>query len=109
MRVITTASPKHFDYLKVLGADACFDYNDVEVSQKIREYTDNRLTYAIDCFSQDDSFQKISDALSEEGGTISCLLPPPYKLRTGVRHKFTLAYDLLAEVCFMNPIKIPNS
>ncbi|KAJ3772279.1 chaperonin 10-like protein [Lentinula raphanica] len=103
MKVITTASPKHWDRLKALGADACFDYNDPDVSEKIRAYTDNKLKYAVDCFSEKTSFQRVSDALSEEGGTISCLFPSPYKLRAGIKLKFTLAYDLLAE-----PYKFPK-
>ncbi|KIK54394.1 hypothetical protein GYMLUDRAFT_249542 [Collybiopsis luxurians FD-317 M1] len=103
MKIVTTASPKHWDRLKALGADACFDYNDSQVSEKIRVYTDNKLMHAVDCISEKSSFQKISDALSEEGGTISCLFPSPYKLRAGVKTKFTLTYDLLAE-----PYKFPK-
>ncbi|KAF5314227.1 hypothetical protein D9758_018293 [Tetrapyrgos nigripes] len=34
MRVIATASPKHFDRLKALGADEVFDYRDPEVVKK---------------------------------------------------------------------------
>ncbi|THU91178.1 GroES-like protein [Dendrothele bispora CBS 962.96] len=103
MKVITTASPKHWDRLKTLGADVCFDYNDDQVSEKIRALTNNKLKNAVDCISEKNSFQKISDALSEEGGIISCTLPCPYKLRDGVKLKFTLAYDLLAE-----PYKFPK-
>jgi NADPH:quinone reductase-like Zn-dependent oxidoreductase len=33
--IYTTASPKHHDYLRSLGASHCFDYNDPDVAEKI--------------------------------------------------------------------------
>jgi NADPH:quinone reductase-like Zn-dependent oxidoreductase len=48
-RVIATASPKNFDYLKSLGAEAVFDYNKPMASEDIRTYTNNTLKRAWDC------------------------------------------------------------
>jgi NADPH:quinone reductase-like Zn-dependent oxidoreductase len=38
LKVVTTASPKNFDLLKSLGADAVFDYNDKDTPKKIKEW-----------------------------------------------------------------------
>ena len=43
--MITTYSPRNFDLVKSLGADAAFDYNDPECAAKIKEYTKDDLKY----------------------------------------------------------------
>lgn len=47
--MIATASPHNFSYLKVLGADAVFDYRSPTCSADIRAMTKNKLRYAWDC------------------------------------------------------------
>ncbi|KAK7466230.1 hypothetical protein VKT23_004957 [Stygiomarasmius scandens] len=74
MRVIATASPKHFDRLKSLGADETFDYRDPEVAQKIRAYTNGKLQHAVDCISEGSTPQLVSDSLAPEGGTVSAIV-----------------------------------
>lgn len=103
LKVITSASPKHFDRLKALGADQVYDYNDPEVASNIRNATGNTLKYAIDCISEASTIQKVIDSLSEEGGAIASLLPYPDNLRKGVTVKRSVVYNLLYEVC-QNPI-----
>jgi NADPH:quinone reductase-like Zn-dependent oxidoreductase len=40
--VVTTASPKNFDYVRKLGASQVFDYNDADVVDKIVRYLNHR-------------------------------------------------------------------
>ncbi|KAF5349761.1 hypothetical protein D9758_010176 [Tetrapyrgos nigripes] len=93
MRVIATASPKHFDRLKALGIDDVFDYHDPDVSKKIKAYTNGKLRHAVDCICKEDTPKAISDALSDEGGTVSVVrqIKPA---RDEVKHVFALALDL---------------
>lgn len=51
--IITTASSKHHETLKSLGADACFDYRDSDVVAKIKAELKNHgnqpLSHVLDC------------------------------------------------------------
>ncbi|KAI1268913.1 putative alcohol dehydrogenase [Xylariaceae sp. FL1019] len=47
--VVTTASPRNFEYLKSVGADAVFDYKSPSCGEDIRMLTNNSLKYAWDC------------------------------------------------------------
>ncbi|THV06350.1 dehydrogenase [Dendrothele bispora CBS 962.96] len=96
MRVIATASPKHFDRLKKLGADEVFDYRDPEVAKKIRTLTNEKLKHAVDCISEGSTPQLISDSLSPEGGTISAILKYD-TVRPEVKVVFSLAYYLFGK------------
>jgi NADPH:quinone reductase-like Zn-dependent oxidoreductase len=97
-KTIVTASSKHFDRIKSLGADILFDYNDPEVVKNIREATGNKLKYAADCISEEYTLEKVGDALGEEGGVISCIQPCRNELRKGVTAVLSVAYNLLGEV-----------
>ncbi|QGA21042.1 hypothetical protein EYB26_008752 [Talaromyces marneffei] len=66
--VITACSPRNFDYVKSLGADKWFDYNEPNVGAQIREYTQNKLEYAWDTVSEEGSAKICSDALTSEPG-----------------------------------------
>ncbi|KAF6816579.1 Protein TOXD 4 [Colletotrichum plurivorum] len=48
-RVVATASPHNFDYLKSLGAEAVFDYKSSTVAKDIRKHTGDNLKLAWDC------------------------------------------------------------
>lgn len=50
--------------MKELGADAVFDYNEPDVGQKIRSYTQNKLYYAWDTIGGEQPSQIIGDSLS---------------------------------------------
>jgi len=90
--VITTCSPKHFDFVKKLGATEAFDYKDPEVSKKINEYTNNKLKYAWDTIGLDSSAKICAEALSTEPGTrygsILSAKPP----RDDIKFTSTLLY-----------------
>lgn len=51
LSVIATASPHNFDYLRSLGADMVFDYKSETCPEDIKEYTENKLRYTMDCTS----------------------------------------------------------
>lgn len=64
MKVITTASPRNFELVKSLGADAVFDYNSPTTAADIRALTDNKLALAWACAA--DGEELIAGALSDE-------------------------------------------
>jgi NADPH:quinone reductase-like Zn-dependent oxidoreductase len=101
MKVITTSSPKHFDRLKELGADLCFDYRDPEVVTKVREMTGRKLKYAADCMSEEETLKLVNDCMGDEGGVISAILSGTSEglhLKKGVTVKASIVYNLLGEV-----------
>lgn len=59
LRVITTASPKHHDFLRSFGADAVFDYHDSDVVDQIKKVGGANIPYAFDMVLIDTSFQLI--------------------------------------------------
>lgn len=64
--VLTTCSPRHSEYVKSLGADEVFDYNDGDVGLKIRGFTNNRLLLVWDIISTEASAQICATALSSD-------------------------------------------
>lgn len=85
-QVITTCSPRNFDFVKKLGAVEAFDYNDRDCAEKIRKYTNNKLTRVLDCISEGESPKISSEAISSEGGQVSYLLAPGHD-RKDVKNK----------------------
>ena len=62
-------------YVKSLGAEASFDYNDQDCSKKINEYTSDSVKLVLDCISEGDSTKICTAAVSSTGGKIAGLLP----------------------------------
>ena len=62
LKVITTASRKNHDYLKGLGADVVFDYNDFNVVEAIKSEAGDSIAYALDTVSSTYTFQQTYDA-----------------------------------------------
>ncbi|TVY17738.1 Protein TOXD [Lachnellula arida] len=102
LQVITTASPSNFELLKSRGADAMFDYNEPEVGENIRKFTDNNLKYVYDIISSAPSVAICTAAIStapEPKAQYTALLPVEFP-REDVDSGFTMAYT-----CWGNPFR----
>jgi NADPH:quinone reductase-like Zn-dependent oxidoreductase len=82
--------------LKELGAEEVFDYKDPNCAKKIREYSDNSLTLAMDCIAEGDSPRICEEAISSKGGVISYLLSANHS-RKDVENRHTLGYTVFGE------------
>lgn len=104
LTVITTSSPRNFEYLKSLGADAVYDYHtDIEkLAQEIKDFTKNKLTLSWDCSPTEESARLCALAMSDsEKGTYSSLLfidaNVVKKANPLVESDFTLGYTIFGE------------
>lgn len=110
-KVIATASPHNFDYVKSLGAEAAFDYNSPTCSKEIREYTQAKLAYVFDCISEGTSTKISVESMGSAGGIYSTLLQVPDKtihdINSKVEKGFTVAYTVVGEAIKFGPTDIP--
>jgi NADPH:quinone reductase-like Zn-dependent oxidoreductase len=104
--VITTCSPRNFRFVQGLGASKSFNYKDPECGSKIRAYTQDKLTKAIDTISEGSSPEICCEAISSAGGKITYLQPVTHS-RTDVEGASTLAYSVTGEAFNMGPTAIP--
>ena len=65
-KVVTTCSPRNFDFVKGIGADEVLDYNDSECGKKINDITSNKLQFCWDTISLESSAKICSEALSTD-------------------------------------------
>ncbi|KAJ3070459.1 hypothetical protein HDU98_006527 [Podochytrium sp. JEL0797] len=111
LHVITTASPRNFEYIKSLGADKVFDYNSPNVAAEIRAYSNNGIHHVFDCFSEGISIPICAGAMSTEGGVYSNLLGVDASLLTAINVKIvvksTLGYTIMGEMFTFGPATIP--
>lgn len=96
--MIGTCSPKNFDLIKSLGAEAVFDYKDTQCASKIREYTNDKLLFAVDCISEGESPQICADSLTTGSGSLySMILAVNDFPRADVKTVMTLAYTAFGD------------
>ncbi|KAJ3026675.1 UNVERIFIED_CONTAM: hypothetical protein HDU68_005261 [Siphonaria sp. JEL0065] len=109
--VVTTASPRNFDYLTSLGADKVFDYNSPTVAADIRTYTNNSIKHVFDCVSEGGSVAISANSISPDGGVYSALLTVDKAVITGINPnivvKNTVAYTAVGKEFTFGPNKIP--
>lgn len=72
--VVATASPKHHDAIRSLGAKHVFDYNDPDVVFKIKAAAPN-LKRVWDTIGKSESSTIASQAIHESGGTLCTVRP----------------------------------
>ena len=73
-KVVTTASPRNFDLVRSLGADAVFDYKDPEVVSKIKAATNDSISYAFDAISEAGSQTISAESLGPSVGKVVLVL-----------------------------------
>lgn len=85
MKVFTTSSSRNFDFLKSLGADKTFDYNDQNVVELIQAEGKGNIKYAVDCNATLESFQTTFDCTkgSELQAIDNLLQIKPNKINVG--------------------------
>lgn len=97
-KVVTTSSAKNKDFVKSLGADEAFDYNDPDCAKKIREYTNDELYFVMDCFGGPTGTAICANSISSRGGQICSIIPGDEYPRTeDVRRNSLLAYKICGE------------
>ncbi|KAI0089332.1 GroES-like protein [Irpex rosettiformis] len=97
-KVVTVASPKNWDLLKSLGADAVFDYKDPEAVNKIKQLTNDSLHAALDTIAISESQVFTVKALGPGAGKVIVILPvqsAAETLRSDITMKFVLIYTAL--------------
>lgn len=68
LRIVATASPQNFDFVKSYGAEAVFDRNDEETPRRIKEYTGGQLKLAVNCTSNKNSIKQVNGSMGDTGG-----------------------------------------
>ncbi len=64
--VLSTCSPRNFEYVRSLGVDEVFDYRQPGVGSNIRKFTQNKLKIAWDTVSKVESAKICAEALSSD-------------------------------------------
>ncbi|CAH2351805.1 uncharacterized protein CLIB1423_04S06370 [[Candida] railenensis] len=103
IKVIVTASKKHAEFLRSIGADAVVDYKSSDAVDQIKKIGSGKIYYALDIIANLETFQAVYDATSatKSGKVIidnlalvdesSIKLDPE---RTNVKFRRTLVYTL---------------
>lgn len=71
--ILAVSSAKHHDYMKKLGATACFDYNDADVIDKINET--GKIPFIIDCIGSLKGTLEPLTKIAKDGTTVAVMLP----------------------------------
>jgi len=109
LTVYTTASPSNHELLKSLGADHIFDYKDPEVSKKIREASNDSISFGLDCISETDTQKAAAESFGKQGGTLVTLLFSKAEVRSDVKILPTLLYTALGKDVHLGSIHLPPS
>ncbi|KAH7922794.1 GroES-like protein [Leucogyrophana mollusca] len=73
-RIIATASPKHHEYLRSLGAHHTIDYRSPGLEEEILLAAGESIDLAVDCISAEETLAKISKVMSANS-SVALLLP----------------------------------
>lgn len=96
--IITVCSPKHYDYVKSLGADHVFDYKSDDVIDQVKKVAP-RLQYIFDTIGDNKSSATASHTLGEAGGTL-CTVRPGKANTEGVSSQAKIT-DVLVWTAFL--------
>ncbi len=95
--VITTASPKNFEYVKKLGASQVFDYNSKTiVDELVHAFTGQTTAGVFLSVGAPGVFEACADTLLKTEGDkfIAACMHPPKEVPDGISTKFIFASDL---------------
>ncbi|KAK1514623.1 hypothetical protein CABS01_06602 [Colletotrichum abscissum] len=98
LKVITTCSPHHFDWVRSLGAKHVFSYRDDDVIESIRNTTPG-LKHVFDTIGNKSSSGQASQAIDESGGRLCTVRPG--KANTENVSKQTTVTDVLVWTAFL--------
>ncbi|EIN07943.1 GroES-like protein [Punctularia strigosozonata HHB-11173 SS5] len=96
-RVVTTASPKNWDLVKSMGANAVIDYRDPDIVTKIKDITGNSFSLGLDTVGTVEGQQASFKAFGPAPGkliTISFLHESAQALRNDVELKGIILYTV---------------
>ncbi|KAF2099072.1 putative zinc-binding oxidoreductase ToxD [Rhizodiscina lignyota] len=93
LKVITTCSPRNFDFVKSLGADLVYDYI---VGRQIRKVMNDGLSLVFDTVNTSETAAICADAFGAQGGQYVNLLETDCP-RADVKSTFFLGYDISGE------------
>ncbi|KAL9053149.1 MAG: hypothetical protein Q9162_004946 [Coniocarpon cinnabarinum] len=97
--VVTTASPKHFDYAKSLGADHVLDYHSKTVVDELVDLFKGKIVVgAFDAIGEEDTTRACAAVLSRSKGGkhVSDVLHPPKDLPPGITAHFMFAGKIVS-------------
>ena len=94
-KVVTTCSPRNFEFVKERGANEAFDYKDPECGAKIREVTGGKLRYAWDTVGE--SAKVCEAALGEGEARYGTILYNDDFTKEGVKQTLTVMYTMFGE------------
>jgi NADPH:quinone reductase-like Zn-dependent oxidoreductase len=72
--VLVTASKKHHEYLKKLGATTCFDYSDADVTEQINA-REGSIQYIIDCIGHLDGTLRPLTRIAQKDTIVAIMMP----------------------------------
>ncbi|KAI8628965.1 alcohol dehydrogenase GroES-like domain-containing protein [Xylariaceae sp. FL1651] len=104
---IATCSPKNFARVKSLGAVQAFDYNGSACGMEIRNYTENTLSYALDCVASSETMYMCFEAIGTSGGRYVALEPPSRMVKYTRRDVY--ADWVMAFTLFGNPVRLSGA
>lgn len=93
-RVVTTTSPKNFELVKALGADAIFDYRDQDIVEKIKEVTGDTLEAGLDTIVEEKTQEICVKAFGKKGGKL-VVIQGPRKSVVGLRKDVQVQFEWL--------------
>lgn len=109
--VVTICTPANYDYVKSLGVDLALDFQEENVSAKIREYTSNKLRFAWDTIGIPPTAQICADALTTRSDlkpAYGSVNPSPCP-RSDVKSTSTVMYTVFGRAFEFGPQHMPAS
>ncbi|KAF2966715.1 hypothetical protein GQX73_g6860 [Xylaria multiplex] len=106
LRPIATCSPEREGFLRSLGAVRTFDYHLPGCGSEIRNYTENSLSFVLDCITTPETTRMCYDAIGTKGGRYLGL--EPVSARVKYTRRDVSADWVVALSLFGIPVRLPG-